>query len=205
MSPEAVTAERVYHDIRSMILSAQLPMGRQIIVHALASELGVSISPVRDALNRLVGRGLVQSQTGGGFGVVGFTAASAAALYSWELDITRCILSVCNDFRRLESPVVDLNHDRVSLMTIEKETLRFFTAFAECSPNPEHRNALSLACERLHPLRFHESVLPLRDVELHALWQTTLNGHRRKTLTAMSKYHRRRISRIDTIIKKAAF
>lgn len=203
MSPEAVTAERIYRDLHRSIINGELPLGRQIIVHGLAEQFGVSISPVRDALNRLVGTGLVENQAGGGFSTIGFTATDARALYSWQLDIVRSILNLCEDYRALGQPPTELNREWVEAVVLDDATLLFFRRFAECSPNPEHTRALSSTCERLHPLRKNEDVLSVRGVELLALWQTALNDRRGNTLRAMSKYHRRRIRRAEMIVQKA--
>lgn len=202
MSPEAITAERIYRDLHMMIINAELAPGRQVVVHALAERFGVSISPVRDALNRLLGRGLVENHAGGGFAIVGYTVASARALYAWQLDVVRSILNAGKEFSVLDRPPAALNHEKIEDAFLADVTLRFFGGLAGCSPNPEHGNALLLVSERLHPLRVNEGVLPVRGVELHALWQTVQNGDRGNMLRAMTKYHRRRIMRAELIVRK---
>jgi DNA-binding GntR family transcriptional regulator len=56
-SPERV-GERVYRALRDRILTGALPPGSRLSVPALARELGVSRSPVRDAVLQLVRDGL---------------------------------------------------------------------------------------------------------------------------------------------------
>jgi DNA-binding GntR family transcriptional regulator len=51
--------EAVYSTIRDGILQGTYPSGRRLSIEALASQLGVSSTPVRDALKRLEADGLV--------------------------------------------------------------------------------------------------------------------------------------------------
>lgn len=52
--------DRVYDVLRDYIIRGLLAPGQQLSVPALAARLGVSRTPVRDALNRLGGQGLVE-------------------------------------------------------------------------------------------------------------------------------------------------
>lgn len=62
MAPEALTADRLHRDIKALILRGYFGAGLPLTVHAMAEAFGTSISPVRDALNRLVGERLVEMQ-----------------------------------------------------------------------------------------------------------------------------------------------
>ncbi len=52
-------AERAYQEVRQRILDGRLPAGHRLKEHALARELGISRTPVRDALSRLSVEGLL--------------------------------------------------------------------------------------------------------------------------------------------------
>lgn len=52
--------EKVYEVLRDQIVTCELAPGSQIPVGDLARQLGVSLTPVRDALNRLAAEGLVE-------------------------------------------------------------------------------------------------------------------------------------------------
>jgi DNA-binding GntR family transcriptional regulator len=56
----ATKAEAVYEELRRRILSGVLEPGAPINQDALAPELGVSVTPVREAVRRLEAEGLVQ-------------------------------------------------------------------------------------------------------------------------------------------------
>ena len=59
--------ERVYDELRTRILTRREPAGAKLSLHALASELGVSRSPVHHALTRLVSEGLLTVQPRRGY------------------------------------------------------------------------------------------------------------------------------------------
>jgi DNA-binding GntR family transcriptional regulator len=55
-------AERAYHVIRDRILKGELALGAPLSRRKLAAELGMSLLPVSEALQRLEGDGLVESR-----------------------------------------------------------------------------------------------------------------------------------------------
>jgi DNA-binding GntR family transcriptional regulator len=65
--------ESVYETLRRAIVRGIVPTGQRLVVSSLALEMGVSRTPVRDALSRLETMGLVR-RTGRSYGVVGLTA-----------------------------------------------------------------------------------------------------------------------------------
>ena len=68
--------------LRRMILSGDLAAGTHLVEDELASQLGTSRAPLREALSRLSREGLVVSQPGRGTYVKGFTAKSIQDLFS---------------------------------------------------------------------------------------------------------------------------
>jgi DNA-binding GntR family transcriptional regulator len=59
----------VYRELRTRILRGDVEPGRRLAQAELADELGVSRTPVREALRRLTGEGLVEFRTNYGFSV----------------------------------------------------------------------------------------------------------------------------------------
>jgi GntR family transcriptional regulator of gluconate operon len=72
--------DRVAHDLRRRIVAGQVPVGTHLVEDALAEEYDVSRGPIRDALRRLVGEGLVESRRKGMY-VTGLTEADVDELY----------------------------------------------------------------------------------------------------------------------------
>lgn len=79
--------------IRDRIVRQRLPANQSIGEHALASELGVSRTPVRETLLGLERDGLVKSVPGRGFVVVPLSADEARQLYPIVWSLERLALS----------------------------------------------------------------------------------------------------------------
>jgi DNA-binding GntR family transcriptional regulator len=74
-------AQAVYDRLKARILSGELASGRALNENELALEFDVSPTPVREALNKLRGEGLVEWQPFIGTTVVQLTAADVRSLY----------------------------------------------------------------------------------------------------------------------------
>lgn len=59
LADQQALTQRVYRIIKERILSLEIKPGTQLVERELAARLGISKSPVRDALQRLAGEGLV--------------------------------------------------------------------------------------------------------------------------------------------------
>lgn len=82
---EANLNERVYEEIRTRLLTRRHAPGSKLSLHALASELGVSRSPVHHALTRLVSEGLLTVRPRRGYYVTPVTARAVAEGYDVRL------------------------------------------------------------------------------------------------------------------------
>lgn len=74
-------ADVAYTELRQAILSGRLSPGTRLSVPALAQQLQVSRSPVRDAVQRLVQEGLAHEEPRRGAAVSTITAADLADIY----------------------------------------------------------------------------------------------------------------------------
>ena len=74
-------AEEVANEVRGMILDGRLPAGDRINEVRLAAQLGVSRTPLREALSRLVNEGALDDEPRRGFFVRPLTAAELRAIY----------------------------------------------------------------------------------------------------------------------------
>jgi GntR family transcriptional regulator, carbon starvation induced regulator len=77
---EVPLAEQVYRQLRAAIVRCEYEPGERLRVEELTRRLGVSNSPVREALNRLSEQGLVRSIENRGFRVAPLTADGVADL-----------------------------------------------------------------------------------------------------------------------------
>lgn len=65
-TPLVSLADETYHAIRERVANGQWPPGMRLVNRKLGVELGVSMVPVREALNRLASEGLVEHVPGAG-------------------------------------------------------------------------------------------------------------------------------------------
>lgn len=108
--------DQVYDKIRKRIIDLEVPFGSKLNVSKLQEEYGVSSTPVREALNRLLNEGLIEFENNVGASVVDITADDvievqeleaayemAAVRYAMQKgDITRMaeeILKYIEDYR----------------------------------------------------------------------------------------------------------
>lgn len=73
--PASRLAESAYATIRTMVLHRELPGGTLVVEIRMADQLGISRTPMREALARLVGEGLLVRDGAGTFTVRRVTAA----------------------------------------------------------------------------------------------------------------------------------
>jgi len=83
--PRAGLNEQVYETLRERVLRRSPGPGAKLSLHELASELGVSRSPVHHALTRLVSEGLVTVKARRGYYVTPVTPAMASDAYDVRL------------------------------------------------------------------------------------------------------------------------
>jgi GntR family transcriptional regulator of vanillate catabolism len=72
-SKGATHAKRAAYELRQRIVNGELPGGTRLYEVALAEELDISRTPVREAMSRLAEEGLLERARGGGFVVRSFT------------------------------------------------------------------------------------------------------------------------------------
>jgi len=65
--------KRATYDLRHRIVQGEIPGGTRLYEVALAEEMNISRTPVREAMSRLAEEGLLQRAPGGGFAVRSFT------------------------------------------------------------------------------------------------------------------------------------
>ncbi|WP_109474686.1 GntR family transcriptional regulator [Ornithinimicrobium cavernae] len=89
-------SDRVYAELLTRISEGEFAAGERLFEQALARQLGVSRTPVRDALKRLSAEGLVDTTPNKGAQVVSFTAEDTAALYELraQFEPVACRLAV---------------------------------------------------------------------------------------------------------------
>ncbi len=78
---ESTLAETAESAVRNLIADGRIEPGAMLVQTTLADRLGVSRTPLREALNRLVDDGLVERRASGGYRVRPVTAAEVAEVH----------------------------------------------------------------------------------------------------------------------------
>lgn len=118
--------------IRDRIVRQRLPANQSIGEHALASELGVSRTPVRETLLGLERDGFVKSIPGRGFVVLPLSAEEARQLYPIVWSLERLALSDVADVEAgLIAKLREINRNLESARTPE-ERIRLDTEWHRC-------------------------------------------------------------------------
>lgn len=194
MSPEALTADRVYHDLKRQIMLGTFKPGSSLGLTAIAEEFGTSISPVRDALQRLIGERLVEAHAGGGFAIPAMNRKLVHHLYSWHGDLVRlAVKGMTRPDRIGDFPGIAGTDAPSRRCSVADLTAQLFDTIGASSTNPEHHLAIELAGARLHVLRLKESILPKLETELETVWSVTRSANKNAIRIAMWHYHRRRL------------
>lgn len=104
MTDRTLTPRRVgtYQTVRDLILKGELAAGARIIESAVCEQLGVSRTPMREALFRLEQEGLVRQDAAKGFSVMPLTAREVREIYPiiWTLEVLA--LKLCEGNRDLD-------------------------------------------------------------------------------------------------------
>jgi len=186
LSPSNVL-EPTYQAIRQRLLAGAWPMGFRLETGKLAHDLGVSITPVRDSLNRLVGEDLVDLVPGMGFHVPHMTEGNLCDL----LDLNLFALEMAVE---LGGPGHDALPADLPGSDHAVRTDFVFTRIAAASGNSEIAGLVTRIGARLHGTRLNEaSVLDGADEELERIQNEAQAIRRGPALVELlRRYHLRR-------------
>jgi DNA-binding GntR family transcriptional regulator len=156
----ASVVDQVYAAIRERITSGSLPRGARVHQEDLAEELGVSRTPVREALRRLAAEGLVEMRTNRGARVADVDQAGMRGSYEARAVIEPGAARLAAG-QRLEEPLARMRAavaaQRRSLRNVQRSfeaNREFHLALAAASGN----EFLSQFAERLWVARIGETI-----------------------------------------------
>jgi DNA-binding GntR family transcriptional regulator len=213
MPPARLRSDEIYHKIKHRLAAGLLRFGNRIDVAALADQLGVSVTPVREALTRLFEEQLVKFEPTRGFSVKIQSAEDLCHLYEWNMMLTEIALSrhvalridVINPRRasRGAAPTPDtFNHSSAPSDT--DIARQFFLRIAAGAGNPNLVRAIANANDRLAFLRLIEpDVIAGSLSELARLVGLYDAGQFKQMKRPIVAYHRKRIKFIPELLKEA--
>lgn len=195
MSPAHVL-EPTYQILKRGLMQGNWRPGERLEALRLADEFGVSMTPVRDCLNRLVGERLVDMKPGDGFSVPRISEKSLRDM----LELNAMLL----DFALVHSAIVGaIPRAEQSVEDYAGRVAALFSVVAQRSPNIALTENLLSLDDRLHAIRrwepqlFHDYYQELEELERYLIRNA---GELRISLR---KYHDRRIAGVAELVQLA--
>jgi DNA-binding FadR family transcriptional regulator len=183
------TAERVHEALKRRIMGREFRPGDRLDPAVLAGPLASSVTPVRDALHRLTGEGLVETRTSGGFHIPALDEPALKDLYDWSAELLALAI---RGWQRPDASAITQGSG-LDDRSIADRTAALFLSIARRSPNGEHQGAVDRLNARLHAIRTVEPrVLDQEDEELAAVASAIAEGAGDTLRRLSTSYHRRR-------------
>ncbi len=201
MAPDPITLERIYRALKEEYLSGGYRTGMRIELQSLADRHRASVTPVREAIYRLIGERLFEAHPDGGFRIALPDPTRLTHLYAWNLQHLLAALHITRE-ASLRQALETLQHlvpgpDRIAHT---RAIGMLFRVIAEATGNFEFVDQVEAANERLFYPRLAEGMI-FRDVprELHALSGVDQIDVQRSIRRRIISYHRRRIEHVPQI------
>ena len=199
MAPEPLVAERTYHRLKLDIVAGKHQPGASFHLQRLADEFGTSITPVRDAIHRMVGERLLEMLPGGGFQLPILSVQQLRDLYSWHEQLIRQAFQGSLSAAAFAPNSAALREGEDG-EHISQSTSAFFAQAAAASGNREVIHAVANVSDRLSLARLREPLfLKSMESELENLVALAGTGPTATIRVAVREYHRRRLRRVERI------
>lgn len=188
----------VYGEVRRGLQSGLYLPGQRIDPSTLASQFRISPTPVRSALDRLVGEGLLEDHARGGLHVPLPGEIALRDMYDWML---RLLLMACDigisPIPRLEKVGDPTRPDA----DVVKLTWQLFDTIARATAHRSLHRTVKQANDRLAPIRrAKQDLLEQPSDELSELIHYWHQRDIRSLEPALRKYHERRQQLVPCIV-----
>lgn len=196
MSP-GPTFDRIYRSLKERLLSGAFAPGEPLEPAHLGEDLASSITPVRDALHRLVGERLVEAPQNNGFRAPLLLESDLRDLYSWNGALLALALSARG--RHAEAaPHASTAEDGPGGTGNAAE---LFHRIAQRSGSREHVAAVAGLNDRLSTFRLAETrVLDGAEEDLLEIAAAFSDGEAVLLRRLLSRYHQRRIRAVPDLL-----
>lgn len=182
MSPGPIF-DRVYAALKAQLLGGRWAPGTHLEPASLGEDLNASVTPVRDALHRLIGERLIETPRHDGFWVPLVSEAELRELYGWNGEL----LALAVRRRKIAFP------DRGAQQDTAVDAASLFRTIARAAQSNALEQAIASSNDRLAALRLAECwVFDNLSDELESLARRVREDDLRGLRREMAAYHRRR-------------
>jgi DNA-binding GntR family transcriptional regulator len=197
--------DKVYTTIKNRILTFELKPGEKILEIEIAQKLGVSRTPVREALNKLEQEGLISVFSKKGYAVSDITSKEIEELYEIReaLEALAIKAAVKNsneaEWKRIEEMLLnekrknDINEE-AKKKTLFKDASKFHEELEKLSGNQTLQQILNTVRDKINRLQWMNVFIVDRSVDSHAehleLLKLMKKGEIEKALIANEKHIR---------------
>lgn len=200
MSPVHSKSALLYRQIRRALQSGRYLPGQRIDPGMLAAEFKTSPTPVRFALYRLVGEGMIVDHARNGLQVPLPTEVALRDLYDWmeRLLLMACDIGIAPVARRPEELALTSPDDDVV-----KLTWQLFDAIAGATAHRSLHNAVRQTNDRMAPIRrAKQGLIEHTFEELADLIQSWQQRDMPTLKSALRDYHERRKQLVPCIVAR---
>lgn len=184
------TFDRVYAAIKQRLRDGVYRPGTRLEPASLSDELNASVTPVREALHRLTGEGLVDAPRHEGFRVPMLTETVLRHLYSWHLDLVLLAVMKHGVSAGADAILADV---APTGSPVQERQNGLFRAIARATGNPEHAAALDALSDKLEPVqRLEQQFLDRTEQETAEIFRALHTNDRTALRRSLVRYHRRR-------------
>jgi DNA-binding GntR family transcriptional regulator len=208
---KAAAGNRIYQAVKASVVAHAFPDGRRIYLQPIADALGVSTTPVREALNRLAAEDLVIKAPRKGFIAITLSENGLRAYY----ELTRLLLTKelerldtgarrkLPEFEPIAAVLYKLNRRVLSdVRTLADYTGEIFSDIASLGENAYIVRSIERANDHLYYIRTIECqhLENIQD-ELRMLCELLLASRCEDLLRAIHKYHDARVEILPMLIE----
>ncbi|MCW1430889.1 GntR family transcriptional regulator [Novosphingobium sp. JCM 18896] len=189
MSPGRTT-QLAYHLLKEQIVCGEWQPGARLDPAQIARRLGMSATPVRDALHQMLGERLIEAWPREGFKIPIPSEGALRELYGLNADLVATVLRNLRPRIPTRPPPTDLGQEPRAL----------FDEIAAAT-NAEYGALLHQTSDRLHRARLVERYLFADHDKEHAALVAAWSSSAVADLTKlMARYHRRRQKEVAAIV-----
>jgi DNA-binding GntR family transcriptional regulator len=210
----SAAGERVYEALKARVIAYEFSQGKRIYLEPVAEQLGVSTTPVREALNRLAAQNLVVKAPGKGFIALKLSEANLLGHYELVRILVKHELGMLDlegrrDLRTYEPIALVLNKLRRPRQpdagTLARYTAEIFTDLGSLRENSTAIRSIEMANDHLYYIRTIE-FQHMEDVlgELIGFCELLLAGRCDDLIAAIDEYHNRRVELLPELMKSPA-